>query len=43
MKIGFEEEFHIELIEGKLIKEELALAKKFEKECFSAKDWNHRR
>jgi len=43
MKIGFEEEFHVELIEGKLSKEELALAKKFEKECFSAKDWNHRR
>jgi len=43
MKKGFEEEFHIELIEGKLSKEELALAKKFEKECFSAKDWNHRR
>jgi lipoate---protein ligase len=43
MKKGFEEEFHVELIEGKLSKEELALAKKFEKECFSAKDWNHRR
>lgn len=43
MKVGFEEEFHVELIEGKLSKEELALAKKFEKECFSAKDWNHRR
>jgi len=43
MKKGFEEEFHVELIEGKLSKGELALAKKFEKECFSAKDWNHRR
>jgi len=43
MKMGFEEEFHVELIEGKLSKEELALARKFEKECFSAKDWNHRR
>ena len=43
IKIGFEEEFHIELIDGKLSKEELALAKKFEKECFSAKNWNHRR
>ena len=43
MKMGFEEEFHVELIEGKLIKEELVLAKKFEKECFSADDWNHRR
>jgi lipoyltransferase/lipoate-protein ligase len=43
MKIGFEEEFHVELLDGKLCKEELVLAKKFEKECFSADDWNHRR
>jgi lipoyltransferase/lipoate-protein ligase len=43
MKIGFEEEFRIELIEGKLSKEELALAKKFEKECFSTTHWNNRR
>jgi lipoyltransferase/lipoate-protein ligase len=43
MKKGFEEEFYVELIEGKLSKEELVLAKKFEKESFSAKDWNHRR
>jgi lipoyltransferase/lipoate-protein ligase len=43
MKSGFEEEFHVELLEGKLCKEEVALAKKFEKECFSANDWNHRR
>jgi lipoyltransferase/lipoate-protein ligase len=43
MKSGFEEEFHVELLEGKLCKEERALAKKFEKECFSANDWNHRR
>ncbi len=43
MKIGFEEEFRVELIEGKLSKEELELAKKFEKECFSTKNWNHRR
>jgi lipoate-protein ligase A len=43
MKIGFEEEFHVELIEGKLSKEELALAKHFEKESFSTNEWNHRR
>jgi lipoyltransferase/lipoate-protein ligase len=43
MKIGFEEEFRVELIEGKLSKEELALAKKFEKECFSTTHWNNRR
>jgi len=43
MKIGFEEEFRVELIEGKLSKEELALAKKFEKECFSTTHWNNKR
>lgn len=43
MKSGFEEEFHVELIEGKLSEEERVLAKKFERECFSAIDWNHRR
>jgi lipoate---protein ligase len=43
MKIGFEEEFHVELIEEQLSEEELILAKKFEKECFSAKEWNYRR
>jgi len=43
MKIGFEEEFHVELIEEKLSKEELALTKRFEKECFSTMEWNHRR
>jgi lipoate-protein ligase A len=43
MKKGFEIEFNVELVEGKLSKEEAALAKKFEKECFSSKDWNHRR
>jgi len=43
MKMGFEEEFHVELIEGKLSKEELALAKQFEKESFSTTEWNHRR
>lgn len=43
MKQGFEEEFHIKLVEGTLTKEELLRAKKFEKDCFSSKDWNHRR
>jgi lipoate-protein ligase A len=43
MKGGFEEEFHIELVEGKLSKEERDLAKQFEKESFSTKEWNHRR
>ena len=43
MKVGFEKEFNVELIEGTLSQEEMELAKKFEKECFGAKDWNHRR
>ena len=43
MKKGFEEEFNVELVEGTLTDEEIDLAKKFEKECFSARDWNHRR
>ena len=43
MKIGFEEEFNVELVEGTLTKEEIELTKKFERECFSTRDWNHRR
>lgn len=43
MKAGFEEEFHVELVEGTLTEEEIALTRKFEKECFSAEEWNHRR
>jgi lipoate-protein ligase A len=43
MKRGFEDEFHIELFEGKLRKEEVILAKKYEKECFSTREWNFRR
>ena len=43
MKLGFEEEFDIELIEGNLTKEEINLAKKFEKECFSTNEWNYKR
>jgi lipoate-protein ligase A len=43
MKQGFEEEFHIELVEGTLSTEETTLAKTFEKNCFLTKDWNHRR
>ena len=43
MKEGFEEEFNIDLIDGDLIQEELELADLFERECFSAEDWNHRR
>ncbi len=34
MKIGFEQEFHVELIEGTLSKEELVLAKQLEKDLF---------
>jgi lipoate-protein ligase A len=43
MKKGFEEEFKINLINGELTQEELELADRFERECFSAEDWNHRR
>jgi lipoate-protein ligase A len=43
MKAGFEEEFDVELVEGELTEEEINLAQKFEKECFGAKEWNHRR
>lgn len=43
MKAGFEEEFNVELVEGKLTSYEKDLAKKFENEFFSSKEWNHRR
>lgn len=43
MKIGFEQEFDVELVKGTLTEEEKELTKKFEKECFSAADWNHKR
>lgn len=43
MKIGFEEEFDVELNEGILTKEEIELTNKFEKEFFSTREWNHRR
>ncbi|MCK5635883.1 MAG: lipoate--protein ligase family protein, partial [Thermoplasmatales archaeon] len=43
MKVGFEGEFNIELAKGDLTEEEVALTEKFEKECFGAKDWNHKR
>ena len=43
MKIGFEKEFDIDLIKGSLTNEEIKLSKKFEKECFSSMEWNHRR
>ena len=43
MKLGFEDEFDIELIEGNLKDEELKLTEKFEKQTFSSKAWNHKR
>ena len=43
MKVGFEEEFDIKLVNGKLTVEELMLAERFEKEFFSSEEWNHRR
>jgi len=43
IKSGFEQEFNIELVKGILTNEEEELTKKFERECFSTNDWNHRR
>ena len=43
IKSGFEQEFNIELVKGKLTDEEEELTKKYEKECFSTKDWNHKK
>ena len=43
LKKGFEEEFHIELIEEALSREEMKLAKSYEKECFGTDEWNYRR
>ena len=43
MKKGFEEEFGIKLIKSDLTDYEQNLTKKFEKECFGAKNWNHKR
>jgi len=43
MKSGFEQEFDIEFVEELLSEEEKELARKFEKECFSARNWNHKR
>jgi lipoyltransferase/lipoate-protein ligase len=43
LKTGFEKEFNVELIPGTLTHEEKTLSAKFEKECFSTIQWNHRR
>jgi lipoate-protein ligase A len=43
MKAGFEDEFHVKLVEGTLTSDEAILAKKYEKECFSSHQWNYRR
>ena len=43
MKQGFEEEFDIELVSGKLTDYELKLSDEFEKDCFANKEWNHKR
>jgi len=43
MKKGFEEEFKVKLVKGILTDEEVELTNKFERECFGAKDWNHKR
>lgn len=43
MKLGFEQEFDIELVNGSFTKHEIDLTKKFEHECFSANQWNFKR
>jgi lipoate-protein ligase A len=43
MKKGFEEEFNVSLVLGKLTDEETILSEKFEKEYFGSKEWNHKR
>lgn len=43
MKIGFETEFDVDLAEESLCANEIELTKKFEKDFFSAKHWNHKR
>ncbi|KYK23365.1 lipoate--protein ligase [Thermoplasmatales archaeon SG8-52-4] len=43
MKIGFEDEFDVKLVKGKLTEEEIKLTEKFEKEYFGSKEWNHKR
>jgi len=43
MKLGFEEEFDIELVNGILTKEEISLTNKFERECFSTTEWNYKK
>jgi len=43
MKKGFEDEFNVDLLPGDLTEEEIHLADDFEKNCFSLKEWNHKR
>ena len=43
LKIGFEKQFDVNLIKGNLTTEEIKLTEKFDKECFSSKEWNHKR
>jgi lipoate-protein ligase A len=43
MKIGFEKEFNVELVKGKLTKKEIELTEMFEKSLFSTKEWNQKR
>ncbi len=43
MKKGFEEEFNVDLVLGNLTDEEKSFSDEFEKNCFSLKEWNHKR
>jgi len=43
MKRGFEEEFNVDLVLGDLTDKEKSFSDEFEKNCFSLKEWNHKR
>ncbi len=43
MKKGFEDEFNVELVDGKLTDYELKLADKYDRECFSTDGWNNKK
>jgi lipoate-protein ligase A len=43
MKSGFEKEFDVSLVRGRLTSDEIYLAKKYEKETFLSRKWNYKK
>jgi lipoate-protein ligase A len=43
IKIGFEEEFDVELLNGSLTEQEIKDSEKFEQSYFSTREWNHKK